>query len=69
MQITVLKDFHYLDNAEEADSREALEFDDEQYPQLPENVRDLRLHRRKAVLRQYMAAARSMYHFRAYFTF
>jgi len=53
----------YLETAEEADSLEALEFDDEQYPQLPENVLELRLHRRKAILRQFMAAARSMYYY------
>lgn len=52
----------HLETAEEADSLEALDFDDEQYPQLPDNVLDLRLYRRKAVLRQFMAAARSMYH-------
>jgi len=69
MPMTALTYSRYLDSAEEADSREALEFDDEQYPQLPENVGNLRLHRRKAVLRQYVAATRRMYHFRTYFTF
>lgn len=69
MPMTALTYSRYLDSAEEADSWEALEFDDEQYPQLPENVGNLRLHRRKAVLRQYVAAARRMYHFRTYFTF
>lgn len=53
----------YLETAEEADSLEALEFDDEQYPQLPESVLEFRLHRRKAILRQFMAAVRSMYYY------
>jgi hypothetical protein len=48
----------YLETAEEADSLEALEFDEDEYPCLPENVMELRLHQRKAILRQYMAAAR-----------
>jgi hypothetical protein len=43
MPMTALTYSRYLDSAEEADSREALEFDDEQYPQLPENVGNLRL--------------------------
>lgn len=51
----------YAEYAEEADSQETLEFDDEQYPQLPDNVLELRLHRRKAFLRQFMAAVRCMY--------
>ena len=37
------------ETAEEADSHEALEVDDEYYPQLPTNILELRLHRRKAV--------------------
>jgi hypothetical protein len=49
---------NYAETTEEADSEEALEFDDEGYPQLPENILELRLHRRKAILRQFMAAAR-----------
>jgi len=48
------------ESAEEADSQEALEFDDRQYPRLPDNVLELRLHRRKAILRQFMAATRRM---------
>jgi hypothetical protein len=52
----------YLANTEEEDSHEALEFDDEQYPQLPENVLELRLNRRKGILRQFMAAVRRMYY-------
>jgi len=51
----------YLESVEEADNNEALELDDEQYPVLPENVLDLRLHQRKAILRQYMAAVRRTY--------
>jgi len=49
---------NYAESAEEADSEEALEFDNEGYPQLLENILELRLHRRKAILRQFMAAAR-----------
>ena len=52
----------HLETAEEADSLEALEFDNEQYPQLPDNVLEFRLHHQKAILRQFMAAARSMYY-------
>jgi hypothetical protein len=44
--------------AEEPDSEEALDFDENQYPQLPDNVLELRLHRWKAILRLFMAAAR-----------
>ena len=51
-----------LEAAEEADSHEQLELDDEQYPKLPDKVLEFRLHCRKAVLRQYMAAARSAYY-------
>lgn len=51
--------------AEEVDSHEPLEFDDDGYPQLPDKVLELRLHRRKAVLRQFMAAARSMWYSRS----
>src|ERR1700733_14964098 len=50
------------ETAEEADSHEPLEFDDERYPKLPENVLELRHRPRKAILRQYMAAVRRMYH-------
>jgi hypothetical protein len=49
---------NYAESTEEADSEEALEFDDEGYPQLPENILELWLHHRKAILRQFMAAAR-----------
>jgi hypothetical protein len=52
---------HCSENTEEADSHEALEFDDEQYPRLPENVLELRLNRRKAFLRQFVGAVRRRY--------
>ena len=45
----------------EADSEENLDSDEDGYPLLPENVLELRLNRRKAVLRQFTAAARRMY--------
>jgi hypothetical protein len=48
------------ENTAEADSEETLESDEDGYPLLPENVLELRLHRRKAVLRQFMAAARRL---------
>lgn len=48
------------ESAEEADSQELLEFDDRQYPRLPDNVLEMRLHRRKAILRLFMAAVRRM---------
>ena len=51
----------HLESVEEADNNEALELDDEEYPLLPENVLELRLHRRKAILRQYMAAMMRTY--------
>ena len=51
----------HSETAEEADSHEALEVDDTKYPQLPENVLELRLHRRKGILRQFMAAVRRVY--------
>jgi hypothetical protein len=53
---------HCLERAEEADSHEQLEFDEAEYPQLPGNVCELHLHRRKAILRQFMAAVRRMYY-------
>ena len=52
--------FVNAENTEEADSKEALEFDEEAYPILPDNVLDFGLHRRKGVLRQFMAATRCM---------
>src|ERR1700733_549519 len=56
----------YLESTEEADSQEALEFDDDDYPQLPENVMELRLHRRKAFLRLFMAAARRPFYLKSF---
>lgn len=50
-----------LEAAEQADSKEELELDDDGYPLLPTNVIGLRLHRRKAILRQFMGATRSAY--------
>jgi hypothetical protein len=50
------------ETAEEADSHEALDFDDEQYPRLPDSVLEFRLHRRRAIVRQFMAAVRRMYY-------
>src|ERR1700733_8097417 len=60
--LSLLKCEYCSETAEEEDSHEPLEFDDEQYPQLPENVLELRHRPRKAILRQYMAAVRRMYH-------
>ena len=51
------------ESAEDVDSKETLELDEDEYPLLPENVLDLRLQRRKAVLRQYVAAVRRTYPF------
>ena len=50
------------ESTEDADDNEAMDLDDDQYPLLPEDVLEYRLRRRKAVLRQYMAAARRKYH-------
>jgi hypothetical protein len=47
---------------EVADSQEKLDVDDDHYPQLPTNTCELRLHRRKAILRQFMAATRGRYY-------
>ena len=60
-QFSSLMDPNYAESAEEADSQEALELDDKQYPQLLDNVLELRLHCRKAILRQFMAAARHLF--------
>jgi hypothetical protein len=56
----------YLESTEEADSQEALEFNNDDYPQLPENVMELRLHRRKAFLRLFMAAARRPFYLKSF---
>ena len=50
------------EHTEEADSEEMLESDEDGYPLLPEDVLELRLNRRKAILRQFVAAARRVYH-------
>ena len=55
-------DFCHLENAEEADSREKVEVNQDQYPQLPENVCELHLQYQKVILHQYMAAARHKHH-------
>ena len=57
-----LKYCRCVEAAEEEDSHEALELDDELYPQLPENIGELRLRRRKGIVRQFMAATRRMCH-------
>ena len=54
--------FFCAENMEEADSKEALEFDGDAYPILPDNVLELQLHRRKGILRQFMGATRRMCH-------
>jgi hypothetical protein len=43
-------------------TEETLELDDKGYPRLPEDVLSLRLSRKKAITRQFVAAARRMYH-------
>jgi hypothetical protein len=45
------------------DSEETLESDEDGYPLLPGNVLELRLSRRKAVMRQFMGAAKRKYMF------
>ena len=57
-----LIDFYHVETAEEADSREEVEVDDDQCPQLPENVCELHLQHQKAILHQYMAVARHECH-------
>jgi hypothetical protein len=52
---------NFAENTEEADSKETLESDKDGYPLLPGNVLELRLSHRKAVLRQFMGAARHLY--------
>jgi hypothetical protein len=51
----------FVEHTEEADSEETLDSDEDGYPLLPENVLELRLDRRKAVMRQFMGAARRAY--------
>jgi hypothetical protein len=55
--------YSFIEHAEAADSEEKLDFDDAGYPRLPDNILGLRLHRRKAILRQFMATVRRRYHF------
>ena len=49
---------NYLDKEETENNDEILELDDDGYPLLPEDVMDLRLSRKKAILRQFMGAVR-----------
>jgi hypothetical protein len=60
--VSALTPSHRLERAEEVDSHEQLEFDEVEYPQLLGNVCKLRLHRWKAILRQFMATVRRMYY-------
>jgi len=53
-----LKLAFFSEHTEEADSEETLDSDEDGYPLLPENVLELCLNRRKAVLRRFMASAR-----------
>jgi hypothetical protein len=53
----------WIDNTEKEDSEVSIELDEENYPMLPDNILELRLARRKAILRQFMAASRCMYCF------
>ena len=55
-------DFHHVETAKEADSREKVEVNNDQYPQLSEKVCELLLQCQKAVLHQYMAVARHECH-------
>ena len=48
----------FSEHTEEAYSEETLDSDEDGYPLLPENVLELRLNRRKAGLRRFMASAR-----------
>ena len=50
------------ENMEEVDSQEALEFDDEAYLILLDNIPKLRLHHWKGILSQFMVATRHMCH-------
>jgi hypothetical protein len=46
----------------DGDNEETLDFDEAEYPRLPENVLGFRLNRRKAILRLFVAAVRRSYH-------
>jgi hypothetical protein len=50
---------YYVDK-EETEHDETLELDNDGYPRLPDNVMDLRLSRKKAVIRRFMGAVRRM---------
>ena len=50
----------------DGDNEETLDFDEAEYPRLPENVLGFRLNRRKAILRLYMATVRCSYHTKIY---
>ena len=54
--------FCHLEATEEVDSLEKLDFDQDQYPQLPDNIGALNLHCQKAILWQYMGATRCKYY-------
>ena len=53
----------FAEHTEEADGEETLDSDEDSYPLLLVNVLELRLSRRKAVMRQFMGAARRQYIF------
>lgn len=52
---------HTSERAEEADDDEIISCDEGGYPQLPDDLFQLPLHKRKAWLRMYMQAARGTY--------
>ena len=52
-----------LEATEEVDSKEKLEVDDEQYPLLPSSILEFRLECWKAVIRQFMGLARSLWYY------
>ena len=60
--LTPPMNFFCGENMEEEDSKEALEFDGDAYPILPDNVLELQIHCRKGILRQFMGATRRMCH-------
>jgi hypothetical protein len=67
--LSLLKCEYCSETAEEADSHEALEFDNEQYPWLPDNVLELRHLLRKAILQQYMVVMSSIARYSCIFAF
>lgn len=62
MAIVLLRVIHPTEAVEEEDSKEKVEVDWDQYPQLPENVCELWLQRWEAIMRQYMTAAWREHH-------